>query len=273
MEHLVITGGSSGIGLAIAGLVIARGGRVTLIARDPARLAEAAETLGRTQADAAQRVAVRPADVTDADAARAAILDARERHGPLHGLVASAGIVHPGRFDEQSAETFDRQIAVNLTGAANCVRAAYPLLKAQGGGRILLIGSGAGMLGIYGYSAYCASKFALRGFAEALRAEARLDGISVSLCSPPDTDTPQLAAELPSRPPEAALTIGAAGRWPAHAVAKAALAGMDNGRFIIDPGPQLKMLGLFGSMVGPLMRRLSDRRIDALRRSTRAGGD
>jgi short-subunit dehydrogenase len=135
-------------------------------------------------------------------------------------------------------------------------------------GRILMLGSGAGLIGVYGYTAYCASKYAVAGFAEALRAEARTFGVTVSICYPPDTETPQLAGELPDRPAEATATIGAGGRLTAQAVAQAALAGVERGRFAIYPGAQMKLLGLFGSVAMPLLRPIFDRRIDKVRRTS-----
>ena len=109
------------------------------------------------------------------------------------------------------------------------------------------------------------SKYAVAGFAEALRTEARPLGITVSICFPPDTETPQLEAELPLRPVEAHVTIGAGGVWTADAIANAALNGLERGRFAIYPGAQMKMLGMFGSIAMPFLRPWFDRKIAAAR--------
>ncbi len=103
-------------------------------------------------------------------ALEAAVARAIDRFGPCSVLVSSAGIVEPGAFEDQPAETFDRQIAVNLTGTANAVRAVLPAMRQAGGGRIMLVSSGAALIGIHGYAAYCASKYALRGYAGACAA-------------------------------------------------------------------------------------------------------
>ena len=129
-----------------------------------------------------------------------------------------------------------------------------------------MLGSGAGLIGIFGYTAYCASKYAVAGFAEALRAEARPFGITVSICFPPDTETPQLIAERLLRPPEAEATIRSGGLWSADAVARAALAGLDRKQFAIYPGAKMKMLGMFGSVAMPFLRPWFDRRIATARR-------
>lgn len=238
---MLVTGGSSGIGLAVARLLAARGERVSLLARDPERLAGAAASLSP-----GENVLTLSADVTDAAAVNAAVSEAMARFGPIDALVASAGIVEPALFLDQDAATFDRQVAVNLTGVANSARAVLPGMRERGAGRVLIVSSGAGLVGIPGYSAYCASKFALRGLAAALRAEAAPDGISVSVCFPPDTLTPQLERELQLRPPQARALIGRVKPREAGEVARTILAGMDRGRREIHFGVTLHLLGYFG---------------------------
>jgi short-subunit dehydrogenase len=265
MAHVIITGGSSGIGAALAEASATRGDSVSLIGRSQSRLDERLRDLetrfgkGRFHAEAA--------DAGEAREIVRAIAECEAVLGPCATLVSSAGIVLPGRFDEQAPEAFENQIRTNFFGTVNAVRAVYPGMKARRQGKILMLGSGAGLIGIFGYTAYCASKYAVAGFAEALRAEARPLGITVSICFPPDTETPQLAAERPLRPAEAQAAIGAGGLWSAEAVARAALAGLDRGRFAIYPGVQMKMLGMFGSVAMPFLRPFFDRRIAAAGRA------
>ena len=265
--HVIITGGSSGIGAAIAEACVTRGDAVSLIARRADPLERFASALEAHCAREGARIARATADVSRPELIAEAVASCERDNGPCDLLVTSAGVVNPGRFDLLLPETFEAQISTNLFGTVNAVRAVYPGMVARRQGRILMLGSGAGLIGVYGYTAYCASKYAVAGFAEALRAEARTFGITVSICYPPDTETPQLAGELPDRPAEATATIGAGGRLTAHAVAEAALAGVEHGRFAIYPGAQMKMLGLFGSVAMPLLRRIFDRRIDRVRRT------
>lgn len=265
MRHVIITGGSSGIGAALASLCCGRGDAVSLIARGEAALEQTKAQLEARQAGA--RVGIQAADVTDAEAVRAAISACESAFGPCDLLITSAGIVHPGRFEELPAARFEEQVRVNLFGTVNAARAVYPGMVARGRGHILMIGSGASLIGIYGYSAYCASKFAVLGFAEALRFEARTHGVGVSICFPPDTQTPQLAAELPLRPREAAAIVETGGEWSAEAVAQAAMAGVDRGKFVIYAGMQLRLLGLFGSLALPFLRPGFDRRIARMKRA------
>ncbi len=114
-----------------------------------------------------------------------------------------------------------------------------------------MISSGAGLIGIYGYSAYCASKFALHGFAQALRSEAHAHGVGVSVCFPPDTETPQFQREFASRPAEAAKIMGTVRPWPADAVAKTIARGIDRGRFEVYFGTTLFLLGRFAPAIRP----------------------
>ncbi|MFB2549709.1 SDR family oxidoreductase [Ensifer soli] len=269
--HVVITGGSSGIGLALAALYLRRGARVSLVARTLPLLEAARDGLASGVPGAAARIAIGSADVTDRDQLGPAMLALEARQGPCDILVASAGMVTPGTFDGQAPDVFERQIAVNLSGVANSIRAVYPGMLSRRAGAIMILSSGAGLTGLYGYSAYCASKFALRGLAGSLRAEARPAGITVSIAFPPDTVTPQYLEELPLRPPEAEAVIGTVRPWPAEAVAAAILAGIDRGRAEVFIGLELHALGRFGGLVRPLLDRWFDRLILRARRKADAG--
>ena len=268
MAHVIITGGSSGIGAAIAEACALRGDSVSLIARRTEALERFASALETHCVRDGARIVAATADVSQPGSVTEAVALCERQNGPCDLLVTSAGVVKPGRFDVQAPETFEAQLATNLFGTINAVRAVYPGMVARRQGRVLMLGSGAGLIGVYGYTAYCASKYAVAGFAEALRAEARTFGVTISICYPPDTETPQLAGELPDRPAEATATIGAGGRLSANAVARAALAGVERGRFAIYPGAQMKMLGLFGSVAMPLLRPIFDRRIDRVRKTS-----
>ena len=265
MRHVIVTGGSSGIGAAIADVYAGRGASVSLLARRAAPLAAMADAL-KARHGSADRIRYETADVGDASETIAAIRACEARFGPCDVMVTAAGIVHPGRFDAADAETVDAQIRINLSGTMNAVRTTYPGMIARGRGRILMISSGAGLIGLYGYAGYCASKFAVNGFAEALRLEARPFGVGVSVCFPPDTDTPQLSAERPLRPKEADAIVGKARPMSARAVAEAAVAGTESGRFAIYPNRQMWLIGRFGSIAMPSLRHRFDARIRRVQR-------
>lgn len=257
LQHVIITGGSSGIGAALARLHLARGSKVSLIARDAARLDEAAARL----AEAGRAPAVFAADVSDRTALEGAIEEAEALSGPCDLLVTSAGIAHPGYFAALSQDDFRTQMDVNFFGTVNAVRAVLAGMRRRGRGRIVIISSGAALIGLYGYTAYGASKSALVGFAESLAAETAGSGVGIHIAFPPDTDTPQLAAERRLKPAEARALDGIGGEWSADRVARAIARGVDAGRFAIYLGPRIAFLGHFNGLTRPLLRRWLSARI------------
>ncbi|MCA1443606.1 SDR family oxidoreductase [Ensifer sp. IC4062] len=261
MTHVIITGGSSGIGLALASIYASRGARLSLIARSRDLLEQAQEMLVSEHGAAAGDIHVEAADVAREEEIETAIRRCIETFGPCDILVTSAGVVEPAPFEEQQSTTFRRQIETNLSGTVHAVRAVYPEMKRRRNGHIMMISSGAGLIGIYGYTAYCASKFALHGFAQALRSEARRHNVGVSVSFPPDTKTPQFARELGLRPPEARVVMGAVRPWTAEAVARRIAKGIDRRRSEVYFGLALFLLGRFGPAVRPLLDRWFDRAI------------
>ena len=254
MPHALISGGSSGIGLALAEKLFAQGWDVSLMARDQSRLEIARDQIAKQRHEPSQRIQIFSADVTDA-AAAAATVSASAAHQPLDLLVTSAGIVQPGEFGDLPADAFAHTMNVNYLGTVNLVRAALPAMRARGKGRMVLISSGAGLIGLYGYTAYAPSKFAVRGFAEALRAELKPEGIGVSIVYPPDTDTPQLHAEIAARPNATSRIAAGAKVLSAGEVAEAILTGVARGRFIIAPGLEMKLLSVLHSLIRPALNR------------------
>jgi NAD(P)-dependent dehydrogenase (short-subunit alcohol dehydrogenase family) len=171
----VISGGSSGIGLALARQLAVVGQNLTILARDGGRLAAAESTLAAYGA----KVLTRSVDVADAEAVEDAVRQAVETFGVPELVIACAGIVVPGRLEDQPLEAFHRTVAVNYLGALHLVRAALPAMRDHGGGRVVMVASGAALVGLYGYTSYAPSKFAVRGLAEALRSELVPEGVAV----------------------------------------------------------------------------------------------
>ncbi len=127
-------------------------------------------------------------------------------------------------------------------------------MKNRGSTRLVFVASGAALVGIYGYSAYAPSKFAVRGLAEVLRVELREYAMSVTLALPPDTDTPQLEFETKLCPRPTKEIAGVAGVWDPDKVALAIVRGARKGRFIVAPGVQLRLLSSVHSVVAPAFR-------------------
>jgi 3-dehydrosphinganine reductase len=257
--HAIVTGGSSGIGLALARLLVREAMDVTLIARDETRLAAALAVLEGNRRHPFQTFRAISADVSDPDEAEQSVARAIAQLGPPELLVTSAGIARPGYFDELARDVFEEAMRVNYFGTLDAIRAAAPEMRARRRGRIVLISSGAGLVGLYGYTAYAASKFALRGLAEALRAELRPDGVAVSIVYPPDTDTPQLAQENLTKPPETKAITAQGGLWQADTVAREIMRGIRRRRFAITPCRRMTLLYWLASPIAPLLAWYFDR--------------
>ena len=234
-----VTGGSSGIGLAIARRLAVHGARIVLIARTPERLSAARAHIVSLVPDASvDTVAL---DVTDQAAVRLAAADIVAQRGALRFLFNCAGDALPGRFDRYFGEDLRRLVTVNLEGTWNMTQAFIDALRLTGG-HVVNVASLAGLVGTTGYTAYAASKFAVVGFSEALRNELAADGVRVSVLCPGDTDTPQLAAEREHKPPETAALSARARVLSPDRVATACLRGVRRGRFLILAGGEARLI-------------------------------
>lgn len=248
-----VTGGSSGIGLAVAQQLATQGHDVALFARDPDKLADArAHILALAPAVSVQCFAV---DVADRGAITDAVGQAVTALGAPTYAVASAGIAVPGLFVDQPLELHDQHMAVNYFGALNFAHAVTAPMRAAGKGRIGLVSSAAAYFGIYGYSAYAPSKFALSGLAQVLHLELDAHGISVTAIHPSDTDTPQLEAEKRTKPPATLEITEDGGLWSPEAVADRLIQAMNAGQPTVTTGAQMGILGAFSGLIAPILRR------------------
>lgn len=232
---VIVTGGSSGIGLATAVLYAARGCDVAIIGRSAEKLARAEKTLRAAATDPDQRIATRSADLSIFESAREAIDSlVAEGFGP-DILVNSAGVIVPGEFATMPLENFELNVSCGYWSVVYPCRAAVPHMLARGRGDIVNVSSVAGYLGIYGYTGYSSAKFAIMGFSEALRFEMKPAGITVHVVCPPDTDTPALALEHTLRPKETNVIAGNIKPISAEKVAAGIVSGVDRGRYLIIP--------------------------------------
>jgi 3-oxoacyl-[acyl-carrier protein] reductase len=186
----LVTGGSRGIGRAIAHALAAEGAAVAITGRDEAHLADARRTLEEAAAAVAGRpgspgrIDARRADVRSYDDIDAAVRGTVDRFGGLDILVNNAGVGVFTNVSDMTPSQWADVIDTNLTGVFNACHAALPHLRRRGGGYIINISSLSGTNPFAGAAAYCASKAGLNAFTEALMQEVRYDGIRVSYVMP-----------------------------------------------------------------------------------------
>jgi 3-dehydrosphinganine reductase len=145
---------------------------------------------------------------------------------------------------------------INYLGTVHTVLAFKPLMRE--GSFIVNISSMAGLIGVYGYSAYCGSKFAVRGFSDVIRSELKLKKIHVSIVYPPDTDTPQLAYENKIKPPITKKIAGSANILSATRVAEEIIRGIERKKYLIIPGFESKLIYHLSNFLGPLFYPVMD---------------
>ncbi|ALG74679.1 oxidoreductase [Azospirillum thiophilum] len=215
-KHVLVTGGSSGIGFAAARALAEKGAALAITGRRPDRLAAAVEALREAGASVTGIVA----DVSTAEGRKQTLERALDALGGLDILVNNAGGVRAGRLEQVTEEDILAMIAVDLTAPILLTRAALPALRASGEGMVVNISSGLGLIGAPFYATYAGAKAGLARFGEALRRELKGEGIHVLTVYPGATDTPMMASN--NAGPELGFT-----RESAEAVATALVAGIE----------------------------------------------
>ncbi len=232
-KKVFITGGSSGIGKATARELLRAGASVVIAARGVERLEAAVAELSSVGSGACYAL---PLDIGDKEAVAREVPKVIDLLGGLDLLINNAGIVRPGYLQDIEESVFEEMMRVNYFGTVWVTRALLPHFIAQGSGHICAVSSFAGLIGIFGYTAYAASKFAIAGFCDCLRQEMLGHGIGVSVVFPADTQTPQLVYEDQFKPPETRAIAGNVKLMEPERVATEILAGITAGRYHILPG-------------------------------------
>lgn len=190
-KNAIVSGGTRGIGAAIARELLAQGARVTVLGRNPDSIEKALAAFVE-----AGEMAHVSADVADSQAVGKAFAAARERFGAIHILVNSAGQASSAPFLKTDAELWQRMMSVNLLGTVHCMRASLPGMLEAGWGRIVNIASTAGLVGYAYVSAYCAAKHALIGLTRAVALEVATKSVTVNAVCPGFTETGMLEATV-----------------------------------------------------------------------------
>ena len=237
-KNILITGGSAGIGLAMAQEFARRGAQLALVARNLDALKQAQTALEKNGA----KVAVYSADVTDAEGLGRVMAEARDAMGGLDGVVANSGYCLPGYFHEITPEDARRQVDTNLMGCMNTLHHAIPMLLEKGGGFVAITSSPAGNAGIFGFSVYGATKAALNYLSHVLRAEYGDQGIRVHLLLPPDTQTPGYDKEVTLYPKETQAILSGGSLYSAEAVGRKFVDGIEKNRRSVTVGWEAPLL-------------------------------
>jgi len=260
-KSILITGGSSGIGLALARQLAAQGASVHILARNADRLTDAHASIETQRISPEQKFAIIQADITDLSSLSAALNKHTNKLGSPDILINSAGVAFPGEFANLELKTFHWMMDVDYFGTVNTIKLLLPGMLERGSGQIINYSSMAGYMGVYGYTAYGASKYAVRGFSDALRAELKPKGINVSVVFPPDTDTPQLSYENQFKPAITRILAGNADTMTADEVAAITLRKAAKKRYIITPGFESSLFFTLSNILGRLIYPIMDMQI------------
>ena len=230
---VLITGGSKGIGLAAAREFAREGASVFVLARHKDQLTSAVKLLEGCRVGSGQKFGALQADVTNpAEIKKVADKFIKENGAPDY-LVNSAGVAHPGKFEELDLSVFYWQMDVNYYGSVHVTKAFIDAMIKRGSGHVVNVSSMGGVVGIYGYTAYSGSKYAVNGFTDVLRSEMKLHGIRVSLVLPPDTKTDQLDYETQYKPAITKWITAAGNLAKPDAIARTILKGIRKNKYII----------------------------------------
>mmetsp|Transcript_19990 Transcript_19990/g.50849 ORF Transcript_19990/g.50849 Transcript_19990/m.50849 type:complete len:352 (-) Transcript_19990:496-1551(-) len=239
-KHVLITGGSQGIGKALAAKLLARGARVTLLARTEVTLQKAKqELLGAVKPGCDEQFCQYVcASITDSGQLAKAVAEAVKTFGDVDVLVACAGAADPGLFLHTSADDFGRAMDLNYVGTVRSIKAVVDRMVARRSGQIIVVGSAMSVVGFMGYSSYAPAKHALRGLTDCLRNELVGFNIAVQIAYPPDTQTPGFEHENKTKPIET-LKMVPVDIYSAESVAESMLRGAERGLYHLpapDPG-------------------------------------
>lgn len=239
-RHVVVTGGSSGIGLWAAIEAARLGAHVTIVARNQKLLTKAVEVIKENCRDKEeQKIQSRSIDLSsDYETVKTALEQLEKDVGVIYMLVNCAGMAICGTVDEFKVEDAKKLMDINYFGTFYPTRFVLPRMKASGEGIIVITASQAALLGIYGYGPYAASKFALRGLAETIHMEVAHRGVNVTLCLPADTDTPGLARENESKPLATQMISESGGLMKPETVAKKLIDDALSGNFFSIVGAE-----------------------------------
>lgn len=262
-KKIIITGGSSGAGKKLAQRLINKGARLALVARDENKLSAVKKEL-LTPGLEESTIELYPCDVADSIAVETTFKRISEQMGTPDILINSAGVLREGYFENQSLETFREVMNINFFGTLHCIQSVLPYFKGNGGGRIVNICSVAGLMGVFGYSAYCASKHAVTGLTATLRSELKHQNITLHIVYPPEFDSPMVDDINTYRSEENRMLAKTIPKLSADQVADEIIKGIEKNRYEIITGIATRIVARFDKLLPSLGRAVADFQISRI---------
>jgi len=259
-KAIVITGGSSGAGKALAQRFIKRGASLALIARDEGKLKTVRDELLKSR-PGEERVEIFSCNVADFSEVEKTFAAIVSKMGIPDILINSAGILKEGYFEKIPLQVFREVMDINYFGTLNCIRAALPYFKEKGRGRVVNLCSMGGLIGSFGYAAYCSSKFAVTGLTETLRGELKPQNIIFHLVCPGEFESPMVDELNTYRTEENRTLVQTVPVLGVDQVADEIISGIEKNKYRIIPGRTARFLELFNRWFPVFGRMIVDSRI------------
>ncbi len=230
-----ITGASEGIGKETAKELVKNGASVIIFSRSKDKLDSALKEIEPFRKSADQLIILQTLDVTDAKQTDQVLNAAIKKYGVPDYLINCAGFARPGYLNELDLQYYHQMMELNYFGIVNVCKTLVPHMMTSMNGHIINTSSMAGFIGLFGYTGYCASKYAVVGFSEALKRELEHYNIKVSVLCPPNTRTPGLDEENKYKPREVLATEEKAKPVNPDYIAKELIKYLDSKKFMIVP--------------------------------------
>lgn len=256
-KNVLITGGSSGIGFALAEQMVLAEANVWILARREEVLKDSLAQLEIKKISENQKIAMIVADVSNFSILKPQLDKVFNDNMYPEILFNCAGVVHPGEFLEMDIEDYLSDISIDYMGTVNTTKIIAPLMAKNRRGHIVNISSLAGLVSVYGYSAYSPAKAAVKSFTAALRSELYPYNIQVSIVYPADTETPQLTYDNEHKPAITKEISEAWGLYTAEQTAQGIIKGMEKGKYAIMPSLTTRLLKPFAATIEVIMHRIA----------------
>lgn len=264
-RNVIITGGSSGLGKALARRLAERGANLALIARDRSRLESTRDELSQIMGPS-RKALTYSCDVSVPAQVEETMTRIAGELGTPHLLINSAGIMKEGPLESLELQVYREIMDINYYGTLHCLKAVLPYFQEQGEGWIVNICSLGGKMGVYGLTAYSSSKFAVMGLTEALRIELKPQNIRLQVVCPPEFESPMAEEMNKYRTRENRLLQHTVPVLDAESVADAVMEGMEKGRYMIIPGWVTRFFDLTNRLLPSLIRLVADTEIKLAQR-------